>query len=197
MKATSSAYVTLQKVYKQKAREDLELVKQLLAETLETVGLGAVSSNVGGGGGGGSVGIREEEVESFVKHAAWLKVIRGRSLRQEYEACKFAGQIGESFFFFSARRVSPPPPPHLERERGPEEHMLSFPTPLHSTPLRFQALSSLPPRSKNLPTSLFTSTPHCAPRPSSTPPMHPIVVCPEQLPQKETRLTSAKRTRKS
>lgn len=116
MKATSSAYVTLQKLYKQKAREDLELVKRLLAETLETVGLAAVSSN-GGGEGGGSVDIREEEVESFVKHAAWLKVIRGRSLRQEYEACKLAGQIGESFFFFfSARGVSPPPPPHLERE---------------------------------------------------------------------------------
>lgn len=94
MKATSSAYVTLQKLYKQKAREDLELVKQLLGETLATVG--ASSSNGKGGEGGGSVGIdiREEEIESFVKHAAWLKVIRGRSLRQEYEACKLAGQIG-------------------------------------------------------------------------------------------------------
>lgn len=116
MKATSSAYVTLQKLYKQKAREDLELVKQLLGETLATVG--ASSSNGKGGEGGGSVGIdiREEEIESFVKHAAWLKVIRGRSLRQEYEACKLAGQIGESFFFFffsllRARASAAPPPP--------------------------------------------------------------------------------------
>lgn len=94
MKATSSAYVTLQKLYKQKAREDLDLVKQLLRETLATVG--AVSSNDGGGGGSvGGIDIREEEIESFVKHAAWLKVIRGRSLRQEYEACKLAGQIGQ------------------------------------------------------------------------------------------------------
>lgn len=85
MKATSSSYVTLQKLYKQKARDDLDLVKSLLNETLASAGLEQGSSTV-----------KEEEVESFVKHAAWLKVIRGRSLRQEMgDECKLKGQIGE------------------------------------------------------------------------------------------------------
>ncbi|GAA5984582.1 hypothetical protein JCM10908_003410 [Rhodotorula pacifica] len=83
MKATSSSYVTLQKLYKQKAREDLDLVKQLLGETLAQAGIDDAN-----------VTVRDEEVESFVKHAAWLKVVRGRSLRQEVEACKLKGQIG-------------------------------------------------------------------------------------------------------
>ncbi|GAA5865166.1 hypothetical protein JCM3774_002158 [Rhodotorula dairenensis] len=91
MKATSAAYVTLQKLYRQKARDDLDLVKQLLADSLSRLG-----------GLGGSTGeqapaaaaIPDEEIESFVKHAAWLKVIRGRSLRQEAEACKLKGRIG-------------------------------------------------------------------------------------------------------
>lgn len=83
MKASSSGYVELQTLYKHKAREDLALVRDLLGETLDRVGLDRAS-------------VGDDEVETFVKHAAWLKVVRGRSLRMEHEACALKGQIGAS-----------------------------------------------------------------------------------------------------
>ncbi|GAA6015476.1 hypothetical protein JCM8202_002485 [Rhodotorula sphaerocarpa] len=94
MKATSSGYVTLQKLYKQKAREDLELVRQLLGETLGRVEITAPSAAAGGEAGSVRGVVSQAELESFVKHAAWLKMIRGRSLRQEHEACYLQGKIG-------------------------------------------------------------------------------------------------------
>lgn len=83
MKASSSGYVTLQTLYKGKAREDLALVKHLVGETLDRVGLERSR-------------IADEEVETFVKHAAWLKVVRGRSLREEENDCSLKGKIGSS-----------------------------------------------------------------------------------------------------
>ncbi|KPV72506.1 uncharacterized protein RHOBADRAFT_55611 [Rhodotorula graminis WP1] len=81
MKASSSGYVALQTLYKHKAREDLALVRALVADTLERVGLDRDS-------------VGSDEIETFVKHAAWLKVVRGRSLRMEHEACALKGQVG-------------------------------------------------------------------------------------------------------
>ncbi|GJN93178.1 hypothetical protein Rhopal_006225-T1 [Rhodotorula paludigena] len=81
MKASSSGYVALQQLYKAQAGADLALVRALVAETLERVGLDR-----------GAVG--DDEVETFVKHAAWLKVVWGRSLREELESCALKGQIG-------------------------------------------------------------------------------------------------------
>ncbi|BGP43074.1 hypothetical protein JCM10449v2_007089 [Rhodotorula kratochvilovae] len=93
MKASSAGYVSLQTLYKAQARSDLALVRQLLAETLDAAGLPR-----------GSVG--EEETETFVKHAAWLKVVRGRSLRMEEDECKLKGQVGA---LLSAASFQSPP----------------------------------------------------------------------------------------
>lgn len=82
MKADTTGYVGLQSMYKAKAKEDLALVKQLLGEVLQKAGVEASR-------------ITAEEVETFVKHSAYLKVVRGRSLRMEEEASLVKGNLGE------------------------------------------------------------------------------------------------------
>ncbi|GAA5825049.1 hypothetical protein JCM3770_004513 [Rhodotorula araucariae] len=93
MKASSAGYVALQTLYKAQARADLALVRQLLGETLDAVGLPR-----------GAVG--DDEVETFVKHSAWLKVVRGRSLRMEQDECALRGQVGT---LLSAASFQTPP----------------------------------------------------------------------------------------
>ncbi|SCZ96749.1 BZ3500_MvSof-1268-A1-R1_Chr4-1g06682 [Microbotryum saponariae] len=72
MKAHSSVYVGLQNVYRTKAQQDLHLVTSLLSQLLQSLGLDRSRIEV-------------EEIETFVKHSAYLKVVRGRSLRMEME----------------------------------------------------------------------------------------------------------------
>lgn len=76
MKASTSAYVSLQNVYKAKAKADLEAIGRHLRETLRRVGLDEDA-------------VGEAELADFVKNAAFLKVISGRSLRQEREETDF------------------------------------------------------------------------------------------------------------
>lgn len=71
-KSTSSTYVEVQKIYKQKALRDLAALKQHLAAVLKEAGL--PSSAIG-----------DEEIESFAKHAGYLKLVRGKSLRASAE----------------------------------------------------------------------------------------------------------------
>ncbi|SCV74446.1 BQ2448_8085 [Microbotryum intermedium] len=72
MKAHSSGYVGLQNVYRTKAKQDLELVTSLLSQLLRSLGIEAFR-------------VDAQEIETFVKHSAYLKVVRGRSLRMEKE----------------------------------------------------------------------------------------------------------------
>lgn len=83
MKASSEKYVTLQTIFRTKAKEDLELFSKLLEEVLKEVGLSEE----------GRIG--QEEMEGFVKHAGFLMVVRGRSLREEFERNDLKGKIGE------------------------------------------------------------------------------------------------------
>jgi hypothetical protein len=76
MKASTSAYVSLQNVYKAKAKADLDAVGRHLRETLGRVGLDEDA-------------VGEDELADFVKNAAFLKVVSGRSLRQEREETDF------------------------------------------------------------------------------------------------------------
>ncbi|KAF3905068.1 hypothetical protein AA313_de0208398 [Arthrobotrys entomopaga] len=80
MKAESKDYITLQNVFKSKARADLaqvlEIVKSLLKELEKEEG-----------------SISEDEVETFCKHAGYIKLIRGRSLKEEYESSPNAKKI--------------------------------------------------------------------------------------------------------
>ncbi|KAM0750517.1 NEDD8-activating enzyme E1 regulatory subunit [Meredithblackwellia eburnea MCA 4105] len=80
MKADTQRYVGLQTVYRTKARQDLALVEALLSEILSTLGLPPDS-------------VSKDEADTFVKHSAFLKVVRGRSLRQEAEDSLLKGQI--------------------------------------------------------------------------------------------------------
>lgn len=80
MKADTQRYVGLQTVFRAKAREDLALVEHLLADLLTEIGVAGARFG-------------KEEVETFVKHSAFLKVVRGRSLRQEHEASLLKGQV--------------------------------------------------------------------------------------------------------
>jgi amyloid beta precursor protein binding protein 1 len=73
MKALSATYVELQLIYRQKASEDLAIFKRLVVEVLQSVSL---PFDV----------ISDEEIESFAKNAAYLKVIRGRRLRDMTES---------------------------------------------------------------------------------------------------------------
>ncbi|KDE08124.1 hypothetical protein MVLG_01605 [Microbotryum lychnidis-dioicae p1A1 Lamole] len=72
MKAHSSVYVGLQNVYRTQAQQDLKLTTSLLFQLLQSLGLDCSRIEV-------------EEIETFVKHSAYLKVVRGRSLRMEIE----------------------------------------------------------------------------------------------------------------
>lgn len=84
MKADTQRYVGLQNVYRTKAKEDLALVEQILGDLLKSLGLPRET-------------VGKEELETFVKHSAFLKVVRGRSLREEVEASLVKGQVGTLF----------------------------------------------------------------------------------------------------
>lgn len=81
MKADTSRYVGLQTLYRAKAKADLARVEEILAAVLDSVGLPRET-------------VGKEEVETFVKHSAFLKVVRGRSLREEMEVPALKGQVG-------------------------------------------------------------------------------------------------------
>ena len=68
--------------YKTKAKHDVQEVSKIVEHLLESLGLAS-----------GSISL--QEIESFCKYSAFLKVIRYRSLEQEYNQHK-AQQIGES-----------------------------------------------------------------------------------------------------
>ncbi|KAE8258452.1 hypothetical protein A4X13_0g1688 [Tilletia indica] len=72
MKASSAGYVELQNVYRRKALQDLANFRLHLTSILASVGLEADV-------------IPLEEVESFVKHAAYVELIRGRTERESRE----------------------------------------------------------------------------------------------------------------
>ncbi|SAM64750.1 related to auxin-resistance protein [Ustilago bromivora] len=71
MKATSQGYIKLQNVYRTRALQDLAQFKQLVGETCK-------SASVKGK-------IADDEIEAFVEHAGYLKLIRGRSKKQRTE----------------------------------------------------------------------------------------------------------------
>lgn len=89
MKAHSTTYVKLQQIYRSKAKADLDLFQQLLSETL--------ASLAQSGGSGSTREIAREELESFVKHSAWVKVLRGRKLNESVEPATslLQGKIGQ------------------------------------------------------------------------------------------------------
>ncbi|BGP19641.1 hypothetical protein JCM10213_000099 [Rhodosporidiobolus nylandii] len=93
MKAHSSTYVALQNLYKQKAREDRDEVRRLLNELCGRLGVekGRIS---------------DEELESFVKHAAWVRVVRGRRIAEEEKECALKGKLGA---LLSAASFQTPP----------------------------------------------------------------------------------------
>lgn len=82
MKADTKGYVELQTLYKHKARADLNLVSELLMKLTDRLGVDKTR-------------ISKEEIETFVKHSAFVKVVRGRSLRQEQESSVLRGRIGQ------------------------------------------------------------------------------------------------------
>ncbi|KNC99936.1 uncharacterized protein SPPG_05308 [Spizellomyces punctatus DAOM BR117] len=79
MHADTESYVKLQTIYRTKAREDCAAVKERVKSIL-------VSS------GRSQDAVSEEEIERFCKNAAYLKVIRYRSLKEEYEQCTLTGK---------------------------------------------------------------------------------------------------------
>jgi amyloid beta precursor protein binding protein 1 len=72
MKSLSVTYVELQRLYRAKATEDIATFRGHLTRVLEQVGLPVDS-------------ISSDEIESFTKHASYLKLIRGRRLRDIIE----------------------------------------------------------------------------------------------------------------
>lgn len=98
MKADTTGYVGLQSLYKGKAKEDLKLVNEILGEVLSKAGVSRER-------------VSEEEVETFVKHSAFLKVVRGRSLRMEEEESLVKGNLGAlAYCFVISRRALTFPP---------------------------------------------------------------------------------------
>lgn len=73
MKAQSSTYVELQHLYRAKAASDVGRLRSCLETVLQQVGLPVNA-------------ISADELESFAKHAAYLKLIRGHRLRDRIEA---------------------------------------------------------------------------------------------------------------
>ncbi|GAA5847895.1 hypothetical protein JCM5353_000031 [Sporobolomyces roseus] len=83
MKAHSQTYTTLQQIYRSKAKSDLAKVEEILQEVLKKIGS---EERV----------IGKEEVESFVKHSAWVKVLRGKKISQDLEESSLKGKINQS-----------------------------------------------------------------------------------------------------
>ncbi|KAF8988422.1 NEDD8-activating enzyme E1 regulatory subunit [Haplosporangium bisporale] len=72
MKAQTDSYVTLQNIYKTKAKQDVQEVLNRVRSLLEKLGLTSDT-------------IAVQEVEIFCKFSAFLKVIRYRSIADEYQ----------------------------------------------------------------------------------------------------------------
>lgn len=73
MKADTQRYVRMQTIYRQKAKDDLALFRREVSRALHTASLPEDA-------------IAEGEIETFAKHAHVLKVLRGRSLAEEYQS---------------------------------------------------------------------------------------------------------------
>lgn len=67
-KSLSQTYITLTKIYRSKAAEDISNFKRHLSKTLSSINLPETL-------------ISDDEIESFCKNAGYLKLIRGRSLQ--------------------------------------------------------------------------------------------------------------------
>lgn len=82
MKALSATYIELQKLYKAKSSQDIAALKLHLAKVLAEAKLpdGAIS---------------DQEIESFAKHAAYLHLVRGKSIRESLNS-PAQEAIGES-----------------------------------------------------------------------------------------------------
>ena len=74
MKATSTGYGTLQTLYRGKSKDDLARVRKELSDVLQHAGLPD----------DGSV-VNDEALAVFVKNVAFVKVVSGRKMRDEYE----------------------------------------------------------------------------------------------------------------
>ncbi|GAA5948295.1 hypothetical protein JCM3765_001356 [Sporobolomyces pararoseus] len=89
MKSHSQTYIKLQKVYREKALTDLKLFNKLLIQVLDSLNDQDKK---------GREIISKEEIESFVKHSGWLKVLRGRKLNDminHSEKSLLKGKINE------------------------------------------------------------------------------------------------------
>lgn len=75
MKADTTSYVTLQTLYRQKAQQDLLEFKNILQEILDQHQQILPAEHLGH--------LSDETVQTFVKHSAFLKLLRGRSLAEE------------------------------------------------------------------------------------------------------------------
>ncbi|CAG8583865.1 9486_t:CDS:10 [Acaulospora morrowiae] len=71
MKAYTTGYVALQSAYHQQARQDISVIRSRVNDILNSIGRTADS-------------IHDDEIDSFCKNAAHIKVIRYRSLQEEY-----------------------------------------------------------------------------------------------------------------
>jgi len=81
MTADTHSFLALQEVYQTKAREDVEAVAGKVASILKALGREASS-------------ISPEEIRLFCKSAAGLRLVRTRSLQQEYSKGDVTEQLG-------------------------------------------------------------------------------------------------------
>ena len=72
MTSSSNMYVDLQRVYQAQAREDMEVVASHLSELLVSIGKPSNS-------------ISESDIKQFCRNSAFLRVVRYRSLIEEYQ----------------------------------------------------------------------------------------------------------------
>jgi amyloid beta precursor protein binding protein 1 len=81
MKATSSGYIALQKLYRTKAQDDLTAVRAHLDALLKKVGLPADA-------------IPEDQISTFVKHAGYVAVLRGTNFAREQADGRLGSKSG-------------------------------------------------------------------------------------------------------
>lgn len=89
MKATSSGFASLVSLYRSKAKKDMADYKRHLSDVLAQVGI----ANDG-------AYISEEMIGVFVKNAAFVEVVKGRKMRDEYERPQ-TKSIGKRLYRFS------------------------------------------------------------------------------------------------
>ncbi|XP_021352742.1 NEDD8-activating enzyme E1 regulatory subunit-like isoform X1 [Mizuhopecten yessoensis] len=96
MTADSERYIQLQQVYRNQAAEDVAIVTNKVHDLVQSLGRGGPTNIAPPPESPTDPGISEQDIKLFCKNAAFLRVVRCRSLEEEYNSATAQSQEIES-----------------------------------------------------------------------------------------------------